>query len=137
MATESYWDQFPPATPLETAPPGPPTIAPGDEYPPPGPYTPVPLPTTTTTNSSSTSGSSGADFGNAWIASGGKPPADLRAFTDQWNSTHPQNQATISGSKMDKVTIDGRTYDAVISAGTGGTGASWTDVTDGSSGGPD
>jgi hypothetical protein len=56
------------------------------------------------------------------MSSGGKTPADLAAFV----AAHPEWGAKITGSKGDKVMFaDGSTYDAVISAGTGGTGASW------------
>lgn len=71
-----------------------------------------------------------AGFGQAWIASGGRTPADLAAFIQ----AHPEYGATITGSKGDKVTIGGRTFDAVIAAGLGGQGASWSDITNGGGG---
>lgn len=67
-------------------------------------------------------------FGQAWLGSGGKTVADLEAFI----AANPQFGATLTGSKRDKVTIGGRTFDAVRSAGIGGgLGASWDDITDG------
>jgi hypothetical protein len=52
----------------------------------------------------------------------------LQAFV----ASHPNYGASITGSKGDKVSIGGRTYDAVIGAGNGGgSGFSWNDVTDG------
>lgn len=66
-------------------------------------------------------------FGQLWLASGGRTPADLAAFI----AAHPEFGATIGGSKGDKVTIGGRTFDAVIAAGEGGRGASWSDITGG------
>lgn len=52
----------------------------------------------------------------------------LKAFVAE----HPEYGATITGSKGDKVTIGGRTYDMIQAAGAGG-GSGWTfnDVTDG------
>lgn len=70
-------------------------------------------------------------FGQAWLGSGGRTVADLEAFI----AANPQFGATLTGSKRDKVTIGGRTFDAVRSAGIGGgLGASWDDITDGGGG---
>lgn len=80
--------------------------------------------------SSSSSGGSGnwSGFGQAWLASGGRTVQDLAAFVQ----AHPEYGATIGGSKGDKVTIGGKTFDAVMSAGVnGGLGASWNDITGG------
>lgn len=80
-------------------------------------------------SSSSTGGGSGdwRGFGQAWLASGGRTVSDLEAFI----RANPQYGATLGGSKRDKVTIGGRTFDAIISAGiNGGMGASWNDITD-------
>lgn len=75
-------------------------------------------------------------FRDAWLGSGGRTTADLKAFV----AAHPEFGATIGGSKGDKVYGPGGAFwaDAVISAGTGGTGASWnTDTGGGSSSGTD
>lgn len=82
------------------------------------------------TAATSTGGGSGdwRTFGQAWLASGGRTVSDLAAFVQ----AHPEYGATLGGSKGDKVTIGGRTFDAVMSAGmNGGLGASWNDITDG------
>lgn len=71
------------------------------------------------------------NFGQAWLQSGGRTPQDLAAFV----KAHPEYGATIGGSKGDKVTIGGRTFDAVIGAGAGGLGGSFNDITDGGGGG--
>lgn len=85
-------------------------------------------PTTTTTTTGSGDWTA---FGQAWLGSGGKTVADLEAFI----AANPQFGATLTGSKRDKVTIGGRTFDAVRSAGIGGgLGASWDDITDGGGG---
>ena len=76
------------------------------------------------------SGDHGA-FGKAWLASGGRTVADLDAFI----KAHPEYGAEMFGSKRDKVRIGGRVFDAVLSAGAGGLGASWNDITDGEGGG--
>lgn len=73
----------------------------------------------------------GQTFGQAWLASGKRTVADLKAFADAWNAAYPNDRVTLGGSKGEKVTYRGRTYDSVISAGMGGTGASWNDITDG------
>lgn len=81
-------------------------------------------------NATTTTAGSGdwKSFGQAWLGSGGKTVADLEAFI----AANPQFGATLTGSKRDKVTIGGRTFDAVRSAGIGGgLGASWDDITDG------
>ncbi len=84
-------------------------------------------PSTTTTTTTAGSGD-WKGFGQAWLGSGGKTVADLEAFI----AANPQFGATLTGSKRDKVTIGGRTFDAVRSAGIGGgLGASWDDITDG------
>src|SRR5262245_6737569 len=60
----------------------------------------------------------------AWLASGGRTPQDLARFLQQ----NPQlaRGVTIIGSKGDKLRLpDGRTVDAVLSAGLGGRGAQW------------
>lgn len=82
-------------------------------------------------STSSGGGSGDADgFGQAWLASGGRTVDDLKKFV----AAHPEYGATVGGSKGDKVTIGGRTYDGVLSAGNGGgQGASWNDITNGSS----
>jgi hypothetical protein len=72
-----------------------------------------------------------AAFGRAWLASGGKTPADLAAFV----AAHPEYGAEIFGSNKQKVKIGGRSFDAVLQAGAGGNGASWDDITDGEGGG--
>jgi hypothetical protein len=78
---------------------------------------------TTTTGSGDWRG-----FGQAWLSSGGRTVSDLQAFIN----AHPEYGATLGGSKGDKVTIGGRTFDAVMSAGMGGgLGASWNDITGG------
>lgn len=85
-----------------------------------------PATTTTTTGNGDWRG-----FGQAWLGSGGRTVADLEAFI----AANPQFGATLTGSKRDKVTIGGRTFDAVRSAGIGGgLGASWDDITDGGGG---
>lgn len=67
-------------------------------------------------------------FGQAWLSSGGRTVQDLAAFVQ----AHPEYGATLGGSKGDKVTIGGRTFDAVMSAGVnGGLGAAWNDITGG------
>lgn len=69
-------------------------------------------------------------FGRAWLASGGRTVNDLAAFVQ----AHPEYGASVGGSKGDKVTIGGRTFDAIMSAGVnGGLGASWNDITNASS----
>lgn len=83
---------------------------------------------------SSSSGGGGGNpdaFGQAWVASGGRTVQDLKNFV----AAHPEYGATLGGSKGDKVTIGGRTFDAVIGAGAGGQGASWNDITAGGGGG--
>ena len=89
------------------------------------PAPPPPPPPST----SSPGGGSGdyAAFGRAWLASGGRTSADLAAFI----RANPQYGATIGGSKGDKITIGGRTFDAVLGAGAGGLGATWNDITAG------
>lgn len=79
--------------------------------------------------------SAGGDFGRAWLGSGGRTLDDFRRFLEQWNSANPNDRVTAGGSKGDKATYRGRTYDAVIAAGLGGQGASWNDITDGEPGG--
>src|SRR3990167_2567750 len=69
-------------------------------------------------------------FGSLWMASGGRTPQDLANFI----TAHPEFGAQLYGSKQDKVQIGGRIFDAVISAGLGGRGASWYDVTNGGGG---
>lgn len=69
-------------------------------------------------------------FGQAWQASGGRTVADLKNFI----AAHPEFGASAGGSKGDKVTIGGRTFDAVQSAGTGGIAATWNDITNGDGG---
>lgn len=85
-------------------------------------------PTTTTTGTSGGGSGDWRTFGQAWLASGGRTVSDLASFVQ----AHPEYGATIGGSKGDKVTIGGRTFDAVMSAGlNGGMGASWNDITNG------
>jgi hypothetical protein len=71
-------------------------------------------------------------FRDAWLGSGGRTVADLKAFVQ----AHPEFGATLGGSKGDKVYGPGGAFwaDAVISAGTGGTGASWNTDTGGGGG---
>lgn len=66
-------------------------------------------------------------FGRGLMATGGKTVAELKAYADQWNAQNPNAQVTLGGSKGDKVYGPGGEFwqDAVISAGTGGTGFNW------------
>lgn len=67
-------------------------------------------------------------YGQAWQGSGGRT---LQDWQNYWNA-HPeasQNGAQLTGSKQDKVSYGGHTYDMVIGAGLGGQGASFSDVT--------
>lgn len=82
----------------------------------------------------STGGANGGDFGQFWMASGGRTVDDLKARVAEWNASHPGDPVTLGGSKGDKPTYRRRTYDAVIGAGAGGQGASWSDITDGGGG---
>lgn len=89
------------------------------------------FPTTAQTGASTGRSGDYAGFGQAWLASGGKTPGELANFI----AANPEYGATIGGSKGDKITVGGRTFDAVIAAGLGGTGASWSDITSGGGGG--
>jgi hypothetical protein len=61
-------------------------------------------------------------FGRAWMASGGRTVQDLQNFI----AANPQYGGTMTGSKGDKVRFaSGQEFDAVLSAGLGGHGASW------------
>ena len=117
------WNDWPmPGTPTPSTPTYP--RAPWQDFPQgeqgykPAPQTPAPV--TPTARSGDYTG-----FGNLWMGSGGRTPQDLAAFI----AAHPEYGATAGGSKGDKVTLGGRTYDAVIAAGLGGQGASWSDIT--------
>lgn len=89
-------------------------------------------PTTATTPTPTVTGNGDfAGAGKAWLASGGKTPADLKAFFD----AHPEYGATISGSHGDKVTMNGRTFDGILAAGEGGRGATWNEILAGGGGG--
>lgn len=68
------------------------------------------------------------DFGQFWMQSGGRTVADLKARAAEWNAAHPNDPVTLGGSKGDKPTYRGQTYDAVIAAGLGGQGASWNAI---------
>lgn len=72
-------------------------------------------------------------FRDAWLGSGGRTTADLKAFVQ----AHPEFGATLGGSKGDKVYGPGGQFwaDAVIAAGEGGKGASWNTDTGGGGGG--
>lgn len=77
-----------------------------------------------------TQGAAGKDaFGRAWTQSGGRTVEDLKNFAAQ----NPQYGVTLGGSKGDKVYGPGGEFwaDAVLSAGTGGNGASWQTETGG------
>jgi hypothetical protein len=86
--------------------------------------------------SGSTAGGGGGGpnaFRDAWLGSGGRTVADLKAFV----AAHPEYGATLGGSKGDKVYGPGGVFwaDAVLSAGTGGNGAAWLTDTGGGGGG--
>lgn len=91
--------------------------------------TPPPAPTTTAPSG----GGGGKDaFGQAWLASGGRTVEDLKRFV----AAHPEYGVKLGGSKGDKVYGPNGEFwaDAVISAGTGGNGASWQTDTGGGGG---
>ena len=70
-------------------------------------------------------------FGQMWLQSGGRTAQDLAAFV----AAHPEYGASIFGNNKQKVLIGGRAFDAVLSAGAGGLGATWDDITNGEGGG--
>lgn len=92
-----------------------------------------PPPPAATSGGGGGGGGSASEFGQAWLASGG---ADLNGFLAQWNSTHPNLQASFSGKKNHDVTIGGQTYHALNSDGakfwmTGGGGGGSTSAAPG------
>jgi hypothetical protein len=71
----------------------------------------------------------GDDAQSAWMAwPGPGTVANIKSFADAWNKAHPSDLVSLGGSKGEKLTWRGKTYDTVISAGTGGTGKSWQDL---------
>lgn len=71
-------------------------------------------------------------FGRAWQASGGKTPAELKAFAD----AHPQYHAELFGSKMNKVKIGGKVFKAISATSDPNAAANqWLDITNGEGGG--
>jgi hypothetical protein len=85
-----------------------------------GTTTPPPSDTGGTGPNNDTAGDYAA-FGRLWLASGGRTMTDLAAFI----AAHPGFGATLN-AKGNKVTIAGRTFDAVLASGEGGgRGATW------------
>lgn len=67
-------------------------------------------------------------FGRAWQESGGKTPAELKAFAD----AHPQYHAELFGSKMNKVKIGGKVFKAISATSDPSAAANqWLDITNG------
>jgi hypothetical protein len=120
QSDDPFFDQFQPAPPPPGSTPAPPGSAPA-----PGA---APAPTGTAP------GGLGRDaFGQAWLASGGRTVDDLKRFV----AAHPEYGVKLGGTKGDKVYGPDGTFwaDAVMSAGTGGTGALWDTSTGGGSSG--
>lgn len=87
-------------------------------------------PTTVNPNDAAPAGGNGdhVTFGRIWLESGGRTPAELAAFV----AAHPEFGAVIFGSKGNKVTIGGRSFDAIFATSDPNRArGSWDEITNG------